>query len=80
MEIIKITDDCGHDRGYYNVSTDNGKECAILSVMTALHDYDEECLVEQLTNHFKMNSWNTSTVKEYLEDTMIYIEEVEIIG
>lgn len=82
-EIIRLYDDCGYEWGYFDLSSPDGQEAATTVLLSALDCFQEFDIAEQLRNFFKRKTWDGwahSSVKEYIKDTLVYIEDIKITG
>lgn len=83
MRIVRLYDDCGHDLGYYDLSTENGYVCFCNSLVASLDSWQEldtKINVIDLLDKYSNENVNVQGIKDLLdnEESMTYIEEIEI--
>lgn len=81
--IVRIYDDCGHEYGYFNLSTEQGAASCISILTEALDRFENNEVIDKLTELFKKYVFTDLTyniLADVLDDSLVYIEDINIIG
>lgn len=81
--IVRIYDDCGHEWGYFNLGTEQGAASCISVLTEALDRFEDNEAIDKLTELFKEYVFTDLTydiLTDALDDSLVYIEDIDIIG
>lgn len=84
MKIIRLDDECS-ERGFYNICSSEGISALYEEIKQTLFDYGEDVVaiaLEYWKEHYMTAAIDTciERLKFILKDTLICIDEIEVIG
>ncbi len=79
--IVKLFDDCGHDLGYYNLNSAEGRYMCKSALLEAFKNYEVSPLDIEAIENLNEDKITYSFINKLLQFSfLVYCENIDVIG